>query len=75
MRHISGVAARRRLWPQSEHDMEVIANKILAIPYLTSGFVAPLMGGVIDRVGHRCVVAARMPRCERLTKCRGQGRH
>lgn len=43
---------------QGSHDQEVMANKILMIPYLTSGIVAPLMGGVIDRIGHRYAPAA-----------------
>ncbi len=58
---------------QGSHDQEVMANKILMIPYLTSGIVAPLMGGVIDRIGHRYAPAAAPhppPRARtRITPC------
>jgi MFS family permease len=39
-------------------DISTHANNFLLIPYLTAAFLAPLMGGVIDRVGYRAALTA-----------------
>lgn len=42
------------LQPTSQQNsLDAKANSIMLITYLTAGCISPLLGGVIDRVGHR----------------------
>jgi hypothetical protein len=37
----------------SEHELNVIANNLLFVPYLVSALLTPLVGIAVDRFGHR----------------------
>ena len=44
------------LKPDERNSLSTPATNILLITYLTAGFFAPLMGGIIDRVGCRALL-------------------